>query len=557
MMRKLAILFFVFIGVSCAAQSIKPVVIGDKPSSHAAYPISVEPYFWFDGTTNNYFVSSDDNIGRIYNTGRGREGHFAISNYDGSRAAKPSFNGEGIYFNTVNAVKVGSAANWNGFHNGNNFTIYFSWKQLTATSTTNSFLFTTNNGTSTAIGFSIAYDNRSAQSRTDAIVVTITKGINGQAPISVATNNAVVQNGYNWGKVTYDGTNVRVYTNGTLRSTTSPSFSFVSTTATNTLHIGASSTLGTGASMYLKHIIMYNSLLSGGDQTSLDSWIAGENNFTITPTSASVYIIAGQSNADGRGVNSGISSDLTSKTGAYVYKLYTQNPNSESHWDELQLAVNNQIASGTLTQHGVEMRFMNDLNLTDIQNVFMIKFAVGGTPLASTGDANLDWNISSTGELYDRIRTGVLNNAMNELTHVMRKVPVFRGFIWIQGEGDCVSGRGASYKTNFTNMFNGVVDHINTTLGIATPKMRLFIFRTKNGGSAGFDATDYANVVSAQTDIGSNYLSDNPSYSGKVQGTTSQTTDDLTLLDALHYDTSSINTMGVRAWTYYQPFQFN
>ena len=105
-------------------------------------------------------------------------------------------------------------------------------------------------------------------------------------------------------------------------------------------------------------------------------------------------------------------------------------------------------------------------------------------------------------------------------------------------------------------MFNGVVDYINTTLGIATPKLRLLIFRTKNGGSAGYDATDYANVVAAQTDIGSNYLTDNPSYSSKVQGTTSQTTDDLTLQDTQHYDATSLNTMGVRAVTYFQPFQF-
>lgn len=548
-------LFFLVLA-ACEAQQISPVVISEKPSSHAVYPISTQPYFWFDGTSTNYFASGDDNIGRIYNTGRGRESHIAISSYDGSRAAKPSFNGEGVYFNGVNAVKAGAAGNWNGFHNNNNFTIYFSWKQLTVSNTYLGFLLNTNNGTSTQIGFSIQVDNRSAQSRTDAIVVTITKGINGQAPISVVTNNAVVQNAYNWGKVTYDGTNVRVYTNGTLRSTTAPSFAMVTTNATNTLHIGATAALASGANIYLKHAMFFTSLLSGGDQTSLDTWIDDENDFVVTPTNGNVYILAGQSNAEGKGVNAAISSDLTNKVGAYIFKLYSTTPTSESHWGELQLSVNNEIASGTITEHGIEMRFVNDMNLTDIQNVFFIKYAIGGTALAVTADAAGDWNATSTNELYDKLRINVINTALREMEHVMRKIPVIRGFIWIQGEADSISGRGASYKANFTAMFNGVVDYINTTLSIATPKLRLFIFRTKNGGAGGFDPTDYANVVAAQTDIGSNYLTDNPSYSSKVLGTTSQTTDDLTLLDALHYNTSSINTMGVRAWTYYQPFQF-
>lgn len=518
------------------------------------YPLGALPYFWLDATSRSYYTNIDDpNLGRIVDTVTGRDGTFTISPYDGSLTAKPSFNGEGYYFNSVNALKSGVASNWNGFHNGNNFTIYFSWKQLAMSNTYNAFLCCTNNGTSTQIGLSIAVDNRTANSRTNAIVLSITKGINGQAPISVATNNAVIPNAYNWGKITFDGTNVRVYTNGVLRSTTAPAFAFVATNASNPLFIGASSSLGTASVIYLKHLMLFTSLLSAGDQSLLDHWIAIENTKVVVPTPLNVYILTGQSNADGRALNSQISPQLNGRVGAYIFKLNGA-LNSASHWDELQLGVNQQIDSVS-TQHGIEMRFGYQMNLNDPGNVAIIKYAIGGTAMAVTADAAGDWNVSSSGELYDKIRVNVLSNAVREMEHVLRRTPVFRGFIESQGESDSILARGAAYKTNYTNFVNGVIDYINTTLGIATPKIRLFIFRTKNGGSGGYDPTDYANVVAAQQDVGSNYLTDNPTYATKVKATTSQTTDDIPLLDTQHYSTVGINTMGNRAVTYFEQYQ--
>lgn len=518
-----------------------------NPYIDSKYPLAYNPLFWLDATSKTYFSSSDDNLGYIVNTGTGRDGSIGITAY-GTVANKPSYNGEGYYFNTSNAIKAGATNTFNHFHNGGQFTIYFLWKQLTMSNTQVGYLFTNNNGTGTNIGLSVSVDNRSSSSRTNAIVVSITNGTT--SVVFAATNNAVTQNAYNWGKITYDGTNVRVYTNGTLRSTTAPGASFSLSNASNVMHIGATSTLASGANIYLKHIMMYNSLISAGDQTLLESWINAERYKTVDRGFANIYLIGGQSNASGRGSNAAAAAELNGKVGAKIFKLDSASaPTSASHWDELQMGVN-QTTENVGTMHGFEMRFGYALNNIS-SNVYIIKWSVGGTSLAANADSSGDWNVSSTGELYDKFKTNVISNAMREMEHVLRMTPVFRGFVWMQGESDSISGRGASYKTNFTNMFNGILTHI-TSLGYSVNKLRLYIFRIKNGGSAGYDPTDVANVMAAQQDIGTNWLTDNPS-SG-IAGSTWSSTDAIGLQDTQHYNTLGYSIMGQTLSDYFDNY---
>jgi hypothetical protein len=180
-----------------------------------------------------------------------------------------------------------------------------------------------------------------------------------------------------------------------------------------------------------------------------------------------------------------------------------------------------------------------------------MKSGVGGTPLISTVTYN-DWNVSHN-ELYDKYRIQILNG-LSELKHVLRKDPKIKGFVWMQGETDAIeTGAGTQYKTNFYGMFNALLDAM-TTAGWTVDEVRLLVFRITDAGGFSYDVTEYPLVRTAQEEIGDNYLTDNPSYSTKVDGSTWRDTDTRTFLDAQHYDGAALDEMGKECFYYLFPF---
>jgi hypothetical protein len=120
---------------------------------------------------------------------------------------------------------------------------------------------------------------------------------------------------------------------------------------------------------------------------------------------------------------------------------------------------------------------------------------------------------------------------------------------------------GSTYKTNFTAMFNALIDYINNTIrnevtgatGYSTAKLRLLIVRTF-GTSTSFDATSYASVRAAAVDVGDNYLTDNPSYASKVLATAWYDVDALGLLDTIHRTTAGYDSEGQIVANYFDDF---
>lgn len=518
------------------------------------------PTQWADLIAGGLFSYGIDNINRVVTSGSARVGA-SITSAGSALVNRPSWNGDGIYFNLQGGLTWGSTSTHNTFHQDTPWTVYICWYQLAVGTTHLGPLLCANAGSSNSTGLAIFMDNRTASSKSYSINYLVTKSVAGQVPINVySANDAVIPNAWNWLKAKFDGTNFSLVVNGGTAVTSIPSIAFATGNATNALRIGNLNTVGssTGINAYLKHIYMEDSFMTGADETLMDSWAVAMCSEGVPMEDANVYLMGGQSNMAGRGVNSSIAGQLTDRVGAKIMFVEPTAPtqtngtgsvDSSSYWDELQLGVS-QTFESVATQHGMEMRFGYNMNAYS-KNAWLIKMGVGGTPLFSTVTYN-DWNVSSA-QLYTHWRSLILNGLV-EMQHIFRKNPVIRGWVWMQGETDAIiSGAGSPYKTNFTTLFHTMIDTIVSS-GFTVDKLRLYIFRITNSGTPGYDMTEFNAIYAAQSDIGDNYLTDNPSRSVNVKGTTWRTTDDLTLLDAQHYNTASLDTMGQALFTYFKEY---
>lgn len=529
--------------------SKKHIVFRHWLSSSQFTPESLSPLFWHDFSDSSKYssVNTTNNTGIIVESATANTGQ-AISLFNATATIKPVYNREGYFFNGANGLKTGTVSTFNNLHNGGDWVMYFVYKQLTVGNTHIAALFGNSDSAANNRGIVAIFDNRSSSSSTNALSFVISNGT--ARLINFKANNAITQNAYNVIKLKKVGLNFSAFVNGVqVGSTTSITNSFSASDAANVFAIGClANSASTFTYSYNKQLVIFDRQLTDAEETNMDSWAANQALQTITPEPANIYIIAGQSNASGRGLNTEIASELNGTLGAKIWY------NTNSWWENVELN-RNQTQETPATYHGFEMRFgyaMNALNA----NCYFIKFASGGTMLAQTGTE--DWNVASVGERYEILKTTFLLNSLadNKFLHVLRKTPVFRGFIWAQGESDCQSTYGASYKTNFTAMFNGVVDYINNTLGYSTSKLRLYIPRVRSGITfSGFDSTQHTLVRSAQDDIGANYMTDNPSYSTKVKGTTTASTDDVTLSgDSLHFTAEGFDTIGTRLYNYFNQY---
>lgn len=516
------------------------------------------PYFWKDSIDLGKLTGSIDNITRLISVVTGKVGATnGVSPAGGALLRRPSWNGEGIYYNTQSVLEQSSAKSFFvPFHNGTQFTIYVVWKQLAVTNTYLGPIYDSINGSSANKGISLFVDNRSSVSRTMTLYAIVASGV--AAPVNLASSNNAVVVGWNWAKVTYNGTNVVITTNGTQVASAAPGAAFGVGDATNLLHFGNLFTVGTSTGLkgYYKHLYMQNSFMSAPDQTTLDAWAAAMCLENLIVEDANVYLRIGQSNQAGRGLNSGIAGDLTGAVGARIMVVSPTPPTqtngsgvvgSDSYWEQLELA-RNQTFESVATVHGMEMRFGKDMWALN-ESCWIVKMGVGGTPIFSTVTYN-DWNVS-TAQLYT-LYLGLTGTALDELTHVFRKNPVVRGLSIMQGETDAIiTGAGAVYHTNWTTFINTFIDAL-VTLGYTINKLRIFFWQITDVGGAAYDPTEFAAVKAAQVAFPAQYFIDFPSRTANVKGITTRTTDDISLIDTQHYDEDGLDAMGVHEVDYFK-----
>jgi autotransporter-associated beta strand protein len=162
-----------------------------------------------------------------------------------------------------------------------------------------------------------------------------------------------------------------------------------------------------------------------------------------TPKHYDVYLIAGQSNADGRGTNSELTGPLASYAGqqAGVKIFYVNpinddpvNPTWNTGWRTLEpgYSVVGTVSSLPSTRFGFEVSLGKALAAKDTaRNVAMIKVTRGGTNLHTQWDPNL----ASTDNFMWRTFANKVPEAMAALT-ANGDTAEIHGMFWHQGESD-------------------------------------------------------------------------------------------------------------------------
>lgn len=177
-----------------------------------------------------------------------------------------------------------------------------------------------------------------------------------------------------------------------------------------------------------------------------------------TVKSYDVYLIAGQSNADGRGYVSDLTGPLASYADAqagvkifYVNPINKDpvNPNYNSGWTTLAPGYSIYGTSGPLpsTRFGFELSLGKALAANDPQrNVAFIKVSQGGTSLST------DWDPASGDNFMWRTLANKVPEAMAALT-ANGDTAEIRGIFWHQGESD---GGNPTYQNDLMELIAAV-----------------------------------------------------------------------------------------------------
>lgn len=197
-----------------------------------------------------------------------------------------------------------------------------------------------------------------------------------------------------------------------------------------------------------------------------------------------VFIVAGQSNAEGRG-DSTLS--LTPNNGSVQYY--------QSAISTLQDPVGGAVTiSGGVNGGSMWPSFAtNYFNMTN-QKVCIVPTAKGSTSQTAAADTGLG-NWDSSGTLYGTSVT-LANNAISAL-NTASYTPILKGILWCQGEWDADAIQaGTITKADYKAALSSMIDRYRNDLGSNIP---FYIFRT--GLRSSFSTTGYYLIHEAQEEI--------------------------------------------------------
>jgi hypothetical protein len=617
-MRIRIIIILLFVTFQTDAQSIWPTLLQMR---EAFDPSSLSPTLWVNPYRDAYVSTIDNNgtrrKGNIIDSAIARTGQALVT--AGTLGSKPIYNGEGWYFEQGSKLTTGTNSTYNFFHNGSNFDIWCTvFICPPATGTYYRALINTNGISDTAKGILVRINSVNGNNNLE-----VRAGNGTNAFISLSGFNSLIPNTTNKIRVTKSGNSAKLFVNGV--QVASQTIILPAGTADAAAPMTLVSNTSASVNVYLKDVMIFNRALTANEASSMNSRTFA----SITPTPMNVYLLAGDSNCAGRGLNSAIASDLTGNIGRAYTPLLSTSIDFTSYPGKLLLGTNQTITfESPSTQHGAEMRFGKAMGA--IADTYMIKYGIGSIPLFQSAFG--DWNAASTNSYFKKFTTSVIPQALNDLVHIYRRTPVFRGLIWTHGANDAVVGgsnvawtrigttitvtenshglrtgfkvpiisssnlssfpegiynvtqidnnrfsfqgldsgptsgvlsysAGSTYKENATAVINGTIDYLvsgiknQITGGVGYPvnKMRIYIPELRSGAAV-FDSNSYSSILLAQRAIGNNFLLENPSRTVNVLGTISQPTEDLGMLDPLHYSTSSYDTLGQREANYFMQF---
>lgn len=203
---------------------------------------------------------------------------------------------------------------------------------------------------------------------------------------------------------------------------------------------------------------------------------------------APIFILAGQSNAEGLGKISDLNGSEWFRnfwqTQSYAFK-FSQDRNFSAWLDGSSLAAGRPYQNDRI--FGPELELAALLQAGGWKNFYFFKFAVGGTSLGS------DWKSRGDGGLYDQILRS-LRAAANAICESGLQ-PDVRAFFWMQGESDANDGQhGIYYESNLTRLIDQVREDMTSP---GTP----FILGKIQTNSSILDTLGNLNVRAAQEKV--------------------------------------------------------
>jgi hypothetical protein len=239
------------------------------------------------------------------------------------------------------------------------------------------------------------------------------------------------------------------------------------------------------------------------------------------PNDALVVLMAGQSLEAG----SNSSTPYASLTGPLDARIAYRNTFAGAFTvNQLQNGVNQNWEN--IANWGIELRLAKELSSSHPnQRVVLIKYGYSGSCMYSSPTV-YDWNMSTSpleGEADFKNR--FIFPALSQLQSEGKNIRIV-AFDWYQGQADAIgddSGNPTDYKANFTPFLKALLDDL-INAGYDTSRMWVIVHRILNRYSP---VRPYADAVRAYQDALANFLTDNPTYAGKVAGVVVSDGDDL------------------------------
>lgn len=239
-----------------------------------------------------------------------------------------------------------------------------------------------------------------------------------------------------------------------------------------------------------------------------------------------VFILGGQSNADGEADSAGLSPPLSDPQNDVLYYQGNGNPSDsvpENEWMSLQPG-----GAQDVGEFGPEVSFgrtMADAIGSPDQTVAVVKWATGGSTLANQWAAGGDGTLSGDGTAYSSFQNTV-DSALADLVLDGLVGPgddiMLGGMLWMQGESDATfPNAAADYLTNLSIFLDDVRETFGGDLPVAIGRLSSSMTDLCDGG----DCSGLQTVRAAQEALAAadplNLLVD---------------TDALSMLDGLHFD---------------------
>ena len=228
----------------------------------------------------------------------------------------------------------------------------------------------------------------------------------------------------------------------------------------------------------------------------------------VVYSSIDVYIIAGQSNADGRG---------------YINQLeaaYKRRYTIPYLWQNRINSIEN-IYSPTSTlkdRFGVELSIAGELEFRNT-NAIILKRAIGGIPLYPLSSYSYCWKIGKSNSMYPLLKTMI-----DTVKEINDGKTINWKFIWLQGETDAEHQEAAAaYQQNMEELISQLKTDTSESIKIAIGRLK----ESTYGDYIAEVNQAFENIASSDVNV------------------TVVDTDSLQLYDAYHYTTDSFNKLGI------------